>query len=123
MTSKRAARAVLRAAAPLLSFPSYQKKSATDLCSFTKRATLKARSDTAALIKMQNSTTTCPAPDASGTTQCFTIYAQSTSTDPTIVNGFTAGEIVISVMLFLILMIASVFTYHILFRRIKIKNQ
>ena len=70
---------------------------------------------------MLNSTTTCE--DNGSGTQCFTLYGQSTSTDPTVVNGFPAGEIVIAVELFLLFMVASVVAYHLLFRRIKIKNQ
>lgn len=34
---------------------------------------------------------------------CFTFYGQSTSTDPSYYNGFTYGEIVISVFLVIIL--------------------
>jgi len=47
-----------------------------------------------------NATTTCN-PDGSGTV-CTTIYGASTSTTPSIVNGFTYGEIVDSTFLFLI---------------------
>jgi len=72
---------------------------------------------------MLNSTTTCQSPDASGTSQCFTIYGQSSSTDPMIVGGFTAGETVLIVELFLLLTVLSVGVYHLIFRRIKIKNQ
>ena len=70
---------------------------------------------------MLNATTTCN-PAASGTI-CTTLYGESTSTDPTIVNGFTAGEIVISTLLFLIFALLIVIAYQIVFRRIKIKNQ
>ena len=55
---------------------------------------------------MLNSTSTCLAPDASGTILCSTIYAQSTSTDTSYYNGFTYGEIVISVFLVIILLTA-----------------
>lgn len=74
---------------------------------------------------MLNSTTTCSGTAAAGITAqtCTTIYQESTSTDPTYVNGFTAGELVSSVMLFLILVTSMVLTYHVLFRRVKIKNQ
>lgn len=72
---------------------------------------------------MYNATTTCTGADASGTYQCETFYGQSTSTDQTIYNGFTAGEIVISTFLFSILMVLMVVSYHIIFRKIKIKNQ
>jgi len=71
---------------------------------------------------MMNSTTTCTqlnplvlhdgvlnAPTGSdsgafqfGSSTCFTVYGQSTSTDPSYYNGFTYGEIVISVLLLLI---------------------
>lgn len=74
---------------------------------------------------MINSTTTCSGTyDAGITAQtCATAYAQSTSTDPTVYNGFTAGEIVIVVMIFIQIALVSVLTYHLLFRRVKIKNQ
>lgn len=74
---------------------------------------------------MTNSTTTCSGSDIAGVISqtCSTSYAQSTSTDLTIYNGFSAGEIVISVMLFFVLMTAMVTTYHLMFRRIKIRNQ
>ena len=74
---------------------------------------------------MTNSTTSCSGTDVAGVTSqtCTTQYAQSTSTDPTIVNGFSAGEIVIAVMLFCLLAVSMVLTYHVLFRRVKIKNQ
>jgi hypothetical protein len=71
---------------------------------------------------MTNSTTTCSAPDAS-TTVCSTIYAQSTSTDQMVVNGFTAGEVVIITLLFLTFSVICIGIYHLLFRKIKIKNQ
>lgn len=71
---------------------------------------------------MTNATTTCsysnplvldkgalkvPAGNDSGAFQfgsstCMTVYGQSTSTDPSYYNGFTYGEIVISVLLLLI---------------------
>ena len=71
---------------------------------------------------MMNSTTTCsysnpllldkgalkiPAGNDSGAFQfgsstCLTLYGQSTSTDPSYYNGFTYGEVVISVLLLLI---------------------
>ena len=70
---------------------------------------------------MLDATTTCIAVGSG--TQCATIYAERTSTDPSYVNGFTYGEIVISTMLFLNLAVLMVLTYHVLFRRIKIKNQ
>lgn len=70
---------------------------------------------------MLNATTTCTPGGSS--TECVTLYGQSTSTDPMIVNGFSAGEIVISTFLFLILVCAMIVTYHLLFRRVKIKNQ
>ncbi len=37
-----------------------------------------------------------------GSSTCTTLYAQSTSTNPSYYNGFTYGEIVISVLLLLI---------------------
>ena len=37
-----------------------------------------------------------------GSSTCLTLYGQSTSTDPSYYNGFTYGEIVISVFLLLI---------------------
>ena len=70
---------------------------------------------------MLNATTTCQVNDSG--TVCLTQYGQSTSTDPTIVQGFTAGELVISTLLFITLAVISVLTYHVLFRRIKIKNK
>ncbi len=39
-----------------------------------------------------------------GSSTCITLYGQSTSTDPSYYNGFTYGEIVISVFLVLILL-------------------
>jgi hypothetical protein len=72
---------------------------------------------------MNNATTTCFGADASGTYQCLTAYGRSSSTDPIIFNGFTGGELVISVMLFLVLVANMVAAYHIIFRKIKIKNQ
>ena len=73
------------------------------------------------MIKMLNSTTTCTG--IPGAETCTTLYAESTSTDPTIVNGFTEGEIVIATILFMVLTVLMALTYHVLFRRIKIKNQ
>jgi hypothetical protein len=75
--------------------------------------------------KMTNSTTTCQGTDALGVTSqnCVTIYGQSTSTDPLFYNGFSAGEIMIVTFLFLNFSVLCVITYHLLFRRIKIKNQ
>jgi hypothetical protein len=75
---------------------------------------------------MTNATTTCsysnplmldkgalkiPAGNDSGAFQfgsstCVTLYGESTSTDPSYYNGFTYGEIVISVFLVLILLTA-----------------
>jgi hypothetical protein len=75
---------------------------------------------------MTNSTTTCsysnslvldkgalkiPAGNDSGAFQfgsstCVTLYGESTSTDPSYYNGFTYGEIVISVLLLLITVVA-----------------
>jgi hypothetical protein len=74
---------------------------------------------------MTNSTTTCSGTDIAGAIaqNCTTVYGESTSTDPTIVNGFSAGEIVISVDLFLILTVLSAIAYLLYFRRVKIKNQ
>jgi hypothetical protein len=37
-----------------------------------------------------------------GSSTCLTLYGQNTSTDPSYYNGFTYGEIVISVLLLLI---------------------
>jgi hypothetical protein len=37
-----------------------------------------------------------------GSSTCFTIYGQSTSTDPSYYNGFTYGEIIISTFLLMI---------------------
>ena len=70
---------------------------------------------------MINSTSTCTV--GVGTEQCSTVYAESTSTDPSYLNGFTYGEIVISSLLFLNLALLSVVVYQLIFRRIKIKNQ
>ncbi len=73
---------------------------------------------------MRDSTTTCsysnplvltkgvlnPATDKDsgafqfGSSTCLTLYGQSTSTDPSYYNGFTYGEIVISVFLVIILL-------------------
>ncbi len=39
-----------------------------------------------------------------GSSTCLTLYGQSTSTDPSYYNGFTYGEIVISVFLVIILL-------------------
>ena len=72
---------------------------------------------------MINSTSTCAPSDASGTIVCLTTYAQRSSTDPTIVNGFSAGSIVIAVFLFVQIALLSILTYHLLFRRVKVKNQ
>lgn len=38
-------------------------------------------------------------------------------------NGFTAGDTIISIILFLQLTVGMVVAYHLHFRRIKIKNQ
>ena len=86
---------------------------------------LKARGSGAAPTKMISSTSTCTGTDVAGVIQqtCSTQYAQSTSTDPTIYNGFQAGEIVVIVELFLFLFLGAILTYHVIFRRIKIKNQ
>ena len=70
---------------------------------------------------MLDATTTCS--NVASGTLCSTQYAESTSTDPSYINGFTYGEVVISTMLFLQLAVLMVLTYHVLFRRIKIKNQ
>jgi hypothetical protein len=76
-------------------------------------------------IKMLNSTTTCSGTDSGGVIAqtCMTEYAQSTSTDPTFYYGFSQGEIVLIVMSVLIWAVGMVLTYHVLFRKIKIKNQ
>ena len=74
---------------------------------------------------MLNSTTTCAGTDVAGiiAQTCSTTYQESSSTDQTFVNGFTAGELVLSVMIFLILVSAMILTYHVIFRRVKIRNQ
>jgi len=74
---------------------------------------------------MLNSTTTCSGTEHAGVINqtCTTTYGQSTSTDPTIVNGFSAGSIVISVELFLLLTVCMMGLYHLMFRRVKIRNQ
>jgi len=72
---------------------------------------------------MLNATTTCAAVNASGTETCVTVYAESPSTDPNYYQGFTAGELVTNVQLFLLLTIVMVATYHILFRTLKVKNK
>jgi len=78
---------------------------------------------------MYNATTTCSYATSfdSGSwnlqsSTCQTLYGESTSTDQTFVNGFSAGEVVISVELFLVLIVAMVILYHVMFRRFKIKN-
>jgi uncharacterized membrane protein len=65
-----------------------------------------------------NSTTTCAPADASGTLQCQTEYASSTG----IVGGFTYGEVVNSVFGFLTLITLMVACFHLMFRKIKIRN-
>jgi len=74
---------------------------------------------------MLNATSTCSGTDLAGIINetCSTQYAQSSSTDQSFYGGFTAGEIVSIILLFSILMVGMVATYHLLFRRIKIKNQ
>lgn len=74
---------------------------------------------------MLNATTTCAGTDALGVINqtCSTTYAESSSTDQTFYNGFTAGEIVTNVQLFLLISVGMVIAYHILFRTIKIKNR
>ncbi len=86
---------------------------------------LKARSDAAARNKMLNSTSTCTGTDVAGVINqtCATVYAESTSTDPTYYNGFSAGEIVQISLDFLIFTTICVIAYHVLFRKFKIKNQ
>ena len=69
---------------------------------------------------MLNSTTTCIA--APSGTQCTTLYGESTSTDPTFVNGFSAGEIVMSVEIFIVMVVAMVILYHMMFKKIKVRQ-
>ena len=90
----------------------------------------RAAAERTAFILMDNSTTTCtyanpvvldggnlrPASDTDsgffqfGSSTCATIYGQSTSTDPSYYNGFTYGEIVISVFL-LIILVATLYSF------------
>lgn len=74
---------------------------------------------------MLNSTTTCAGSDIAGVISqtCTTQYAESSSTDQIFYSGYTQGEIVINVFLFLQLALAAVVAYHLFFRRVKIKNQ
>jgi hypothetical protein len=60
--------------------------------------------------------------EAASGTQCVTLYGESTSTDPTIVNGFTAGEIVISIEIFIVMVVAMTILYHMMFKKIKIRQ-
>ena len=66
-----------------------------------------------------NSTTTCSG-TASGTT-CTTLYAPDPSSTAATANGFTYGEIIISMMLFLILLCGITIVYHLKFRTTKTK--
>jgi len=67
-----------------------------------------------------NSTTTCTG-DASGSL-CTTIYAADPSSTPAVANGFTYGEVVISMFQFLTLLVLMSMWYHQKFRKIKIKS-
>jgi hypothetical protein len=69
---------------------------------------------------IQNSTTTCTG-DASGTI-CLTTYAADPSSTAAVANGFTYGEIVISMFDFLILVSIMAVVFHLKFRKIKTKN-
>jgi hypothetical protein len=68
-----------------------------------------------------NSTTTCTGTDASGTI-CTTLYAADPSSTVATANGFTYGEVVISMFQFLTLLVLLSMAYHQKFRKIKIKN-
>ena len=71
---------------------------------------------------MLNSTSTCSGPDASGTILCSTIYAQSTSTDPSYFNGFSYGEIVLSTFSFLSLLLGAYAFFWFITKGFKIKQ-
>jgi len=80
------------------------------------------RSPSSTKIMVSNSTTTCGAPDPSGTVLCYTAYAADPSSTAATSGGFTYGEIVNGVFLFLILAVVSMTLFHLVFRKIKIKN-
>jgi hypothetical protein len=76
-----------------------------------------------------NSTTTCsPADVITQIITCQTLYASTStpnfagSSSVATTNGFTYGEIVNSVFLFMILITGIVISFHIMFRKVKIKN-
>lgn len=69
---------------------------------------------------MLNATTTCQT-DGSGTI-CQTLYGESTSTDQSIANGFTYGEVVLSTFGLLDFVLLLAIFYSIRYRKIKIKN-
>jgi hypothetical protein len=69
---------------------------------------------------MINSTSTCVVQDGT-TTICSTEYNNESSTK--IVNGFTAGELITNIQIFLLIALVAAIFYHISFRRVKIKNQ
>lgn len=67
-----------------------------------------------------NSTTTC---DASGSgTICATVYFTDPSSTVATANGFTYGEVVISIFQLLTLIVLLSIAYHQKFRKIKIKT-
>jgi hypothetical protein len=74
---------------------------------------------------MLNATSTC-LPISSGTIEngfeCQVVYGVNSSTDPSYAGGFSYGEIVISTILFLGLLCLITITYHLHFRKIRIKN-
>jgi hypothetical protein len=57
----------------------------------------------------------------SSSSQYVSILAM-TSTFPTVISGFTYGEIVNGIFLFLLLTVAGIILYHLIFRHIKIKS-
>jgi hypothetical protein len=67
-----------------------------------------------------NSTTTCA--DSGSGTICTTLYAADPSSTPATADGFTYGEIVISIFDFLILLSVMAVVFHLKFRKIKVKN-
>jgi len=77
---------------------------------------------------MKNATTTCESysthlvgGDFSTTSTCQTTYGSTTSTDPSVAGGFTYGEVVNGLFLFLIFVAVSMIAFRLYFQRSKVK--
>jgi len=67
-----------------------------------------------------NSTTTCE--DTASGTICITLYAANPSSTISTAGGFTYGEIVSDIFLFMILVGIMGVWFHLAFWRVKVKN-